>query len=75
MVKWREIWIAPEIIEFYVKTIIKFYYFFLNFFPMLHLDIIYDVTIAVTWDEIGNLSTYLSAKFRYIRCILLLSMA
>ena len=47
---------------------------------MPNLDIIYDVT----WDEknkqtnkqlTGNLSTYVPAKFRHIRCILLLSTA
>ena len=44
---------------------------------MPNLDVIYDVTITVTWDEkkkkkqvTGNLSTYLPAKFRHIWFIL-----
>ena len=37
------------------KTIIKFLLLFSwIFFRMLNLDIIYDVTIAVTWDEINT---------------------
>ena len=51
------------------------------FMLMPNLDIINDVTIAVTWDEIKTnipvilTSTYLPTKFCHIRCILLLSVA
>ena len=51
--------------------------YFLNFYSNAKFGR-YDVTIGVTWNEInqltGNVSTFFPAKFRYIRCILLLSM-
>ena len=46
---------SPEIIEFYAENYYQiFTIFFLNFFLISNLDIIYDVTIAVTWDEINT---------------------
>ena len=46
---------TPEIIEFYAENYYQiFTTFFLNFCPMPNLDIIYDVTIAVAWDEINT---------------------
>ena len=46
---------SPEIMKFYEEN---WYYFFTtslpNFFPMPNLDIIYDVKIAVTWEQIDT---------------------
>ena len=72
---------SPEIIGFYAEN----YY---EFFTISFLNFLSDAKFGhliwrhnkshMGWNknqEIGNLLTYLSAKFRYIRCILLLSMA
>ena len=45
---------SPETIEFYTENYYQIFTIsFLNFFLIPNLDIIYDVTIAVTWDEIN----------------------
>ena len=50
-----EIGFSPEIIEFYAENYYQIFTIpFLNFFLISNLDIIYDVTIAVTWDEINT---------------------
>ena len=72
---------SPEIIEFYTEN---YYHIFtstsfLNFCLMSNLDIVYDVTIAVTWDDINTNKLVIYQRTClpscYIPCILLLSMA
>ena len=50
-----DIGFSPEIIEFYAESYYQIFTIaFLNFFLMRNLDIIYDVTMAVTWNEINT---------------------
>ena len=49
-----EVRFSPEIIEFYAELLSIFLLFFPNSFLIPNLDIIYDVTIAATWDKINT---------------------